>query len=462
MFTGPCLPELDLTLPVGGRLVFVSDLHLRADRRPGDFQASRELIELLGSLREHPGPALLVLGGDIVDLATADGGTPPAELAAGALARPEAQAVAAALRELAARSGATVVYLVGNHDAAVAWDGEARGLVGAAFGVHQMAVRLRVAVQVAGGRELRVVAEHGHGLSSGTPAGADPFDPVASAVVEAPADVLIAEVVKRLGAAGERYPDLALGQIDSVRPAAMMPWWIVSNFFYRFVERALRRSALPALGILAVLLVPALVLGLYLSDSLRDLLDFSGRALRWGTAFLALELPLVALLTTFLGRSLERAGDAYGVPSPHKARAKQAVRQARAPSVLTRLDPDAHVLLVGHSHQPILATDPDGRVVVDAGCWVRNLIAVRAWLGLPPVFAPDYTCSWAELAPTPTSTQVTLWQRRLAIPTHPTLLQRLVAHHPLPPRTATPPTVVACASASLALPVEQLTPDEVA
>jgi hypothetical protein len=276
--------------------------------------------------------------------------------------------------------------------------------------------------------------------------------------------VLVAEVVRRLRAAGERYPDLALGQLDSVRPATMMPWWIVSNFFYRFAGRALRRAALPALGILAVLLVPALALGLYLSDSLRDLLDFSGRALRWGAVFLALELPLVALLSTFLGRSLERAGDAYGVPSPHKAEAKQAARQARAPSVLTRRDPDARVLLVGHSHQPMLAKAADGRVVVDAGCWVRNLVAVRAWFGLPPVFTPDDTCSWAELWSLPDSpqVQVTLWQRRLAITTRPDPLQRLVAHRPLPPRTATPPRAIAEATVAPAPPVERSLPDEAA
>jgi UDP-2,3-diacylglucosamine pyrophosphatase LpxH len=157
MFSGPCLPEVDLRLPVGGRLVFVSDLHLGAER-PGDFQAGRELVELLESLAGHPGPALLLLGGDVVDLVAADVGTPPAELAAAALARSEAEAVAAALRELAARPSVTVVYLVGNHDAAMAWDEETRGLVGAAFGVHQVAVRARVAVELAGGGELRAVA----------------------------------------------------------------------------------------------------------------------------------------------------------------------------------------------------------------------------------------------------------------------------------------------------------------
>jgi hypothetical protein len=40
-------------------------------------------------------------------------------------------------------------------------------------------------------------------------------------------------------------------------------------------------------------------------------------------------------------------------------------------------------------------------VLVDAGCWVRALVPVRSWIGLPPVFAPTYECTWAEVRPAP-------------------------------------------------------------
>jgi hypothetical protein len=67
----PCPAEVELELAVGGRLLFVSDLHLSGGGPTSDFAATDQLVEVIGSLTGHPGPVILVLGGDILDLVQA-------------------------------------------------------------------------------------------------------------------------------------------------------------------------------------------------------------------------------------------------------------------------------------------------------------------------------------------------------------------------------------------------------
>src|ERR687887_1845841 len=188
----PCPVEVELRLPAGGRLVFVSDLHLSVPPF-NDFEAAGELCELVASLLEHPGEVVLLLGGDVLDLLQVE--APRGEHAARILAAPGAVAAGEALRRLAARPAATVVYLVGNHDAALAWDGAARALVAGHFGAGHVALRARVAVEGPAG-EVRVVAEHGDVLDRYNRR-TDPFDPLDVP----PGDHIVTEVVNRLEAA---------------------------------------------------------------------------------------------------------------------------------------------------------------------------------------------------------------------------------------------------------------------
>src|ERR671936_1853534 len=116
----PCPADLELRLDPGGRFVYVSDLHLTDTGPADDFSAGAELCELIGSLHDHPGQVLLALGGDILDLLQVR--APREQRVARALEGPVADRVAAALRRLAGRAAATVVYLVGNHDPTLAWD----------------------------------------------------------------------------------------------------------------------------------------------------------------------------------------------------------------------------------------------------------------------------------------------------------------------------------------------------
>jgi Calcineurin-like phosphoesterase len=431
----PCPLDLELRLEPGGRFVYVSDLHLTDTGPNDDFAATAELCELLDSLRDHPGQVVLALGGDILDLLQVGGS--PEERVARVLDGPAAGPIGEALRRLSARPGATVLYLVGNHDSTLAWDAAARKLVIDRFGVTDFALHARVRVDRAGGGgEVVVVAEHGDALDRWNRR-TDPFDPLDVPV----GDHVVAEFVNRLEGASGRYPQLALDQVDNVRPGLLVPWWLVSNFFYKFMGRALRDFALP-LVLLTIAL--NLVVGLLVGDPGR-VAELGSRAVRWVSTFVLTNLALLALLSTFLGRSFRRAAAAYGLPTPDEAADEAQARKGDLPELLARRDPTAGVLVTGHTHEPGIIRLPGGQVAADAGCWVRGLVPVRAWLALPPVFVPTYPVNWVDIRARPDGVAVDLWERRLAVTRRLGHIERLVARRPLPPDTAAPAQVVASA-----------------
>jgi hypothetical protein len=184
------------------------------------------------------------------------------------------------------------------------------------------------------------------------------------------------------------------------------------------------------------------VVGLLVGD-LGRIAYLGNRAVRWVSSFVLTNLALLAVLSTFLGRSFRRAAAAYGLPSPDEASEEAETRQGELPELLERRDPDATVLITGHTHEPRVVRLPGGRVAVDGGCWVRGLVPVRAWLSLPPVFVPTYPVNWVEVQATGDGVAVTLWERRLAVTRRLGRIERLVARRPLPPTDAAPATVTA-------------------
>lgn len=434
----PCPVELTIEMGPDSRLVFVSDLHLSGGGPASDFAAGPELVQLLTCLRDHPGQVVLVLGGDILDLLQArqagQAGQRPLDRAVGGA---DAAGLGHALRELSVRPATTIVYLVGNHDAQLAWDAGARRRVAHEFGVHQVALRLHVQMRTHPEGEVWLLAEHGDALDPYN-ARTDPFDPLDSPAGEH----MVTEVVNRLDAAAGDYPRLALDQADNVRPATLVPTWLVANFFYRFMSQALRRFALPLTAVFLLLHLPlaALLLG-DLSGRFAELGELGVLATHWALVIVTVDLALLSVLSAFLGRSLQHAVHVYGGrPASHPVPDTPAM-----PVLLDQHAPHAKVLLAGHTHLASLTRIADGRVLVDAGCWVRALVPARGRLGLPPVFAPTYPCTWVEVQPGRDDVSVSLWQRHLTVRRQLTVIERLVAAGRLPPATASPPRVVAVA-----------------
>jgi hypothetical protein len=252
--------------------------------------------------------------------------------------------------------------------------------------------------------------------------------------------------VNRLEAAALVHPDLALDQVNNVRPTAPVPTWLAAFYFYHFLHRALSRFALPLLAAFLLLHLPvaALVLG-DLSGRFTEAGEVAAQAVRWALAIVTVDLALLGILATFLGRSLQHALPAYCVPAPGQDGQPDTCPGATVATPAAH-PCNPHVLVTGHTHQAGLARVDRDRVVADAGCWVQALVQVRAWLGLPPVFVPAYPCTWVDATVTPAGIAVSLWERRLPVRRRLTLIERLATAGRLPRTRATRPHVLTSAA----------------
>src|SRR5205085_9877936 len=108
--------RLDVDVPLGGRALVVSDLHLAAPSTVASRQAARELAL---ALEGWAVPGVLVLNGDILELLLGEhGGDPVPVLAAHPRFTP-------ALARFAAASTRRIVYVVWNHVGRLASDATA-------------------------------------------------------------------------------------------------------------------------------------------------------------------------------------------------------------------------------------------------------------------------------------------------------------------------------------------------
>ncbi len=356
---------LTVELPADAWVLVCSDLHL--GQRP--TRASRRMQhDLVLRLASCTGPGAVVLNGDVVDLWDA----PDGDVTAALDAHPE---LSAALRAFAAQPGRRVVVVVGNHDAAIAFDG-----VSAAAFARLWAARCALAVQLAfdtpAGRRV-VACEHGHAFD---PANAlrDPRNPLDSPLGQH----IVQEVLPQL----RRSPLLAdVAALTNPNAAGRL---VASRLIYRQLGRRLWWLLLP---LVAVLLVRTPVMIRVLSRQAQ-----LARVERWaifaGLGLVA-DVALVALLVVLVARGL------YAALAPHRLwprgrrngtpRAAAAARCAAGPD---RIDG----LVTGHTHEPELAAVAGG-FYANTGSGTRAVVSRRArWL-LPPVFEAVLRRSWVEL-----------------------------------------------------------------
>lgn len=73
------------------------------------------------------------------------------------------------------------------------------------------------------------------------------------------------------------------------------------------------------------------------------------------------------------------------------------------------------VFVSGHTHAPAISTlervDRRATVIVNTGCWLRQLQPVDALLGAPPVFVPTHVHSHARVRPGQDGLTVELWDQ---------------------------------------------------
>jgi UDP-2,3-diacylglucosamine pyrophosphatase LpxH len=433
-------------LPDDTLLVLLSDVHIGGTAGSEIFESAAELEALLEDLNRHQGPVELVVAGDLLDLLRMGDTGHGEHLVAATIARPEYRRLFAALRAFAGAPGHRVVYVVGNHDAEIWWNPRVqRSLVEAGlvevFGLSYQA-------SFASQPEQVVYGEHGNQFdpSNAIADYANPLDtPVGAHIVT--------ELVRPVGAGAAITRRLDLRDVSYVFPLAAIPQWIAGRIFYQFLGRVLRWLLAP------------LVAAYLAYEGLAAVRAFGGSlALRPLFLELAYILGLlgVAFAVVFLisRRTAERAvaslaGEFPGqAPGPGRYREDVAIRRLleddRPPPMagnVARLE--IAVFVSGHTHAPAISelVRADGRttVIVNTGCWLRQLQPVDARLRAPPVFVPAYVHTHVRVRSGKDGVTVELWEHPKPAERRLPWIERVAAAGRLPrqPPAAAEPRLVA-------------------
>ena len=399
-------------------LVFLSDTHIGGPPGSDIFESAAELTLLVEDLNRHDGPVELVVAGDFFDMLRMEDAAGAGDGVAATIARPEYQGLFGALRGFAGSHGRRVVYVVGNHDAEVWWNPRAQRLLGEAglvdvFGLSYSASFASLPEQV-------VYCEHGNQFDPANAIAdyANPLDtPVGAHVVT--------EMIRPLGSGAADTRGFNLRQVRHVFPVAAHPGpaeWIGGRIFYQFLGQVLR-WLLVLLAFLVVAYVAygglAIVLGRTSGGS---------RALRsvlveatYGVAVLGFALVVVFLVsrrTTLDVITTLASRFSWLAPGSERSREERAIRrlleEGRPPPLAGDMSSSGLAVFVsGHTHAPAMSelvrADGSSTVIVNTGCWLRQLQPVPAWLGGPPVFVPAYVHSHVRVRWTPGGVSVELW-----------------------------------------------------
>lgn len=439
-------------------LVFVSDSHIGGDPGCDGFESPAELGGLLEELARHEGPVELVLAGDFFDFLQISETPAGMDRAEATISRPEYEGMFASLKAFASGEGKRVTYLPGNHDAEMWWNPQIGETLRGRGLVHELALSYEAAFEVGGERRV-VYCEHGN-----------QFDPANT--VEDYTDRLdtplghhvVTDFTRRVAPFGEISPGLDLSEIKMVYPLVAIPAWISSRYFYDLLGKVLGYLLLPLLVVYAVYRVAAYGVSIATGDPVG--LFGSYRELP-RVHQLFLELGIFGLLTGLIfavfflavRRWVRRTVATLG-PHEHKPRyspaeaSKQKVRGILTgetpPPMDAALDPTTiDVFVSGHTHLPSLdeVERPGGRrcVMVNSGCWLRQLQPVAARIKWPPIFLSRFVLTHVRVYVRDSVLRVELWDNPKPAQQSLTRVERLLAPRKSGPRADAGPRVQAAA-----------------
>jgi UDP-2,3-diacylglucosamine pyrophosphatase LpxH len=379
-------------LPDDTLLVFLSDTHIGGAPGSDIFESAAELTLLVEDLNRHHGPVELVVAGDFFDMLRMEDAAGAGDGVAVTITRPEYQGLFGALRGFAGSHGRRVVYVVGNHDAEVWWNPRIQRLLSEAGLVDVFG--LSYAASFASLPEQLVYCEHGNQFDP-TNAIADYANPLDTPV----GAHVVTELVRPIGPGIAVTRSVDLGEVSYVFPLAAIPQWVVGRIFYRFLGQVLRWPLAPLVAVyVAYEGLAALVRALGGSLALRPLF----LEVAYVLGLLAVAFAVVFLISR---RTTARAISTMATHLPGQTPGQErycedvAIRELlaadQAPPMAGTASPmEIAVFVSGHTHAPAMSelARADGRrtVIVNPGCWLRQLQPIEARLGAPPVFVPTF------------------------------------------------------------------------
>lgn len=425
-------------------IVFLSDCHIGGDEGRSIFETPDELARLIDEIDAHPGPVELVLAGDFFDFLRIKVAPAGHNRASATIARPELADFFHRLRQFAASPQRRVIYLPGNHDAEMWWNDEIRGTLQHERLVQEFALSYGAAFASDPGRV--VYCEHGNEF--------DPANKITdySDRLDTPlGEHIVTDIIPRLPH-GRAAAALQLSDIDRVFPLSILPEWVAGRLFYALVRQAVRWLLVP----LAVAYVAFEMVAFLIGTDRRSI----------NTLFVDVTYDVLLLLVAFsffflLARRMTNR--ALRTPQVHRdeqgeandatvAIVREYLESGKRPPLAPDLDRPIAVFVSGHTHAPSMTQFNPGSgtrgVLVNSGCWLRQLQALRTYFRLPTVFISRFVLTHVRVYRRDGAIHVELWEQphpskqELRIPERLAVLGRL----PREPAADAPPRVRASAT----------------
>ena len=217
-------------------------------------------------------------------------------------------------------------------------------------------------------------------------------------------------VTSRAGRLSDRGRYNWLKDVQAVTPTERMPVWLISKYFYREMNPALRYSLVPFLLLFNISAVLAILAGLDIAGIWSLPVDrteaFLGQFGAAGTAawlLLSVNVAVTGLLLLlgiplyFFRRDARRTISRFGVFETELT-VDPAGPYEEAASDLFADDPEKAIFCYGHTHRPSMRR-VDGGLVVNSGTWLKRLHRRDGIIGiLPPVFYPSYQLLTVRIA----------------------------------------------------------------
>jgi UDP-2,3-diacylglucosamine pyrophosphatase LpxH len=247
-----------------------------------------------------------------------------------------------------------------------------------------------------------------------------------------------------------------LKDIQSVYPTEQIPYWVISNYFYREMSTWLRWLILPFLllsGLTTFVLAGAALewLGItrtniFLYNGLFVSLGYLGNLVQIVLIINAIVYVILSVLfvpLSFILRDIKKTLKRFRlVIHPDDLGTGKEQSYVDAAQAVFERDPDTVIFIYGHTHSPSLRR-LGNRVVLNTGTWLKRLVRVPLRLGyLPDIYVPFYFLDYFKLSEAGGNIAIDFQRVDKAQPQELDLLQRLLIsrkhrqmEEPIPERT---------------------------
>jgi len=272
---------------------------------------------------------------------------------------------------------------------------------------------------------------------------------------------------RRIAPYGEISPGLDLSEIKMVYPLVAIPAWVASRYFYNFAGKVVSYLLAPLLVAYAIYKVVAYLIS-WATNGQASLLFGSYRELPQvhqvlldTVLFLLITLGIFGIFFLVVRhavrktvRAVSPGGTVHYSPAEVSQNKVRAILAGEAkPPMDPSFDPTtADVFVSGHTHLPSFAETerPDGTraVLVNSGCFLRQLQPVTPRLKGPPIFVSKFVLTHVRVFVQEEKLRVELWEQPKPAGQTLTRVERLVSvgRRPHQPPADSKPRLVASAN----------------